>query len=122
MTDAAERDEAVMVLERRRVGHGIPVAELARMAGVDRNYLAKALKGRQQVSDTFIGKVTRALEDFEGESGADLPDDYVEFHVAGDAGVTAIVKGPVRNMAELEAAVSRLIAQMSAEPPEGVNE
>jgi transcriptional regulator with XRE-family HTH domain len=112
MGDLNVRSEAVAALESRRAGHGIPVAELARLAGVDRNYLAKALKGQQAVSDTFLGKITRALERFEDETGSNGDVDLVEFRVAGNFGVTAVVKGPVRNMPELEAAVGRLIAQM----------
>jgi hypothetical protein len=46
-----------------------------------------------------------------GENGEDL----VEFTVEGNFGVRAVVKGPVRDMDALQAAVSKLIAGMQVE-------
>lgn len=45
----------------------------------------------------------------------DPGDDLVEFVVEGNFGVRAVVKGPVRDMDALQAAVSKLIAGMQVE-------
>lgn len=45
----------------------------------------------------------------------DPSDDLVEFTVEGRSGVRAVVKGPVRDMDAMQAAVSRLIAGMESD-------
>lgn len=45
----------------------------------------------------------------------DPADDLVEFQIAGNFGVTAVVKGPVRDLDALQEAVSKLIAGMQAD-------
>lgn len=65
---------------------------------------------------------------WEGEAPPELPDlppgarrigdpgdDLVEFHVEGNFGIRAVVKGPIRDMDALQQAVSRLIAGMQIE-------
>ncbi len=43
----------------------------------------------------------------------DPGDDLIEFTVKGNFGVSAIVKGPIRDIDQLQEAVSKLIAGMS---------
>lgn len=45
----------------------------------------------------------------------DPEDDLVEFTIEGNFGVKAVVKGPVRDMDAMQAAVSKLIAGMQTE-------
>lgn len=112
-------DEAARIEERRR-RHGMPVKGLAELAGVDRTYLADVLKGKRPATDTFVGKVTAALDRFEQEVGEDdaNQDDLVEFEVDAGQGVTVVVKGPVRDRLELEESVVRLVSRLRQAPPE----
>lgn len=49
-------------------------------------------------------------------------DDLVEFTVEGNFGVRAVVKGPIRDLDQLQAAVSKLISGMQTDNSESTNE
>ena len=110
-------------IRTRRTRLGMPVKALAERAGVDRGRLAAIEGGRaHNVRATTIGAIERALDDLEQEMGVDAetpaprtldPEgEFVEFVVEGNLGVRVVVKGPVKNMAELQAAAERLVAGM----------
>jgi hypothetical protein len=46
----------------------------------------------------------------------DIGEDYVEFTVEGNFGVRAVVRGPVRDMPELQKAVAELLRDMRENP------
>jgi transcriptional regulator with XRE-family HTH domain len=99
------------------------VNQLAKESGVDRMTITKLEKGGSRYRDSTVGQLTSTLDRLEHELGFDLPaatsdltsEGLVEISVAGDFGVSVIVKGPVRDIAELEAAASRLLQKMQAE-------
>lgn len=113
--------EAGAMIRARRIALGMSKSALAQRADVDRGSLA-ALEAGERVRDTTVSAVEATLSDLEYETGMDLPsqvapigattDDLVEFVVEGNFGVRAVVKGPVRDMDALQAAVSRIIAEM----------
>lgn len=114
----------------RRTRLGLSVKALAVRAGVDRGRLAEIEKGSAvNVRDTTLGAINAALEAAEREraAGAQLPpgahrigdpaDDLVEFTIEGTDGIRAVVKGPIRNMEELQAAARKLIEGLQIHPP-----
>lgn len=110
-------------IQERRLKLGISVKGLAEKAGVDRGRLAALEAGDASVRATTVGAVKSALDRLEHELGMDLPmrqigepaDDLVEFTVEGNFGVRAVVKGPVRDLDALQAAVSRLVRDMQTD-------
>jgi transcriptional regulator with XRE-family HTH domain len=113
-------------IQRRRLTIGMSVAALAKAAGVDRGRLA-ALEAGEKVRDTTLAAVVRTLDDLEHEMGMDLPSrvepvaaeeqkpNVIRFVVEGVYGAKAlVVEGPVENIAELEAAVDRIMRRLQA--------
>lgn len=123
-------------MRQRRTAMGLSVKALAEHAGVDRGRLAVLEEGGN-VRLTTVSAVLRALDDLEHEMGMDVPsvveapaasDDqptpgFIRFKVDGVYGARAlVVEGPVENIAELEAAVDRILRRMAGEgegPTEG---
>lgn len=114
-------------IHQRRVAIGISVAELARRAGVDRGRLA-ALEAGENVRDTTLAAVIRALADLEHELGMDMPSqvaaipaaeekaNVMRVEVQGVYGAKALVfEAPVENLAELEAMVDRVMRRLAGE-------
>lgn len=112
-------------IKARRIALGMSVKGLAERAGIDRGRLAALEEGATNVRDTTVGAIERALSQLEVEMGMDdspLPDgavrvgdpadDLVEFTVEGNFGVRAVVKGPIRDIDALQAAVAKLVAGM----------
>lgn len=99
-------------LAQRRARHGIKsVRELARQSGVSREGITAAENGT--ASDATYDRLEAWFDRYEEEIGddpTDRRDDVVEFQVRGVHGVREIiVKGPISNLPELEAAVARLL-------------
>lgn len=95
----------------------IKARELSRRTRVDRETIARALRGESTA--TSLAALESYLDKFEamikGEPvvhATDAGDDYVEFVVEGNFGVRAVVKGPVRDMDELQRAVGKLVRDM----------
>lgn len=115
-------------IKTRRADLGLSVKGLAERAGVDRGRLAEIEAGKaKNVRATTISAIERALDDLESRRGdADLPpgahrigdpaDDLIEFIIEGTDGVRAVVKGPIRNMDELQAAAQKLLSGMQVRP------
>lgn len=107
-------------IQERRLKLGMSVKGLAERAGIDRGRLAALEAGADNVRDTTIGAVRAALDRIEHEMGMDLPardlgDGLVEFAIEGNFGVRAVVKGPIRDLAALQEAVSRLVRDMQTD-------
>lgn len=98
-------------VKQRRLRHGIKsLRELAAKSGISREAVTAAEEGT--ASEATYERIHAWFDRFEeevGDDGDDAEPGVVEFRIAGNFGVDVIVKGPVANIAELEAAVQRLI-------------
>lgn len=104
---------------------GIKDREFYAKTGIDRKTLRRAVAGEERVRDSTYDAINAALDRLEvsnegiGEAEVDpTNDDYVEFTVEGNFGVRAVVKGPVRDMDELQKAVAHLVREMRTSPEE----
>lgn len=114
--DAVGRGEEIRA---RRIGHGMNMNDLAKISGVSRQTIARAESGHPSVEELTYARLERALSDFEEETGADIAmtvrdtngtSGLVKFTIHGVYGAAeVIVEGPVENMAELQAAVDKLL-------------
>ena len=117
-------DEGASVRARRE-RLGMDIVELAAEAGVAKDTLGDGEAGRRKLRPATWGKITRALDRLEAEAGVNAPrvvstepiggtpeKPLVRYTIAGNFGVSAVVEGPVENIAELEASVQRLIEGM----------
>ena len=122
---AAVVDHVGQRIESRRARLGLTIKALAVRAGIDRGTLAKIEAGTAaNVRATTIAAIERALDELEAAdpSAAELPpgahrigdpaDDLIEFTIEGTDGIKAVVKGPIRNMDELQEAARKLIANI----------
>lgn len=111
---------------RERLGMGIK--DLAAEADVSRDTLSDLESGTKDFRQATLGKVQRALDRLEVEAGLDAPPasestpaGLVRFTVKGVYGVEAlVVEGPVGDIAELEAAVDRIMRRVQGrteDPP-----
>ena len=114
----------------RRVRLELGIGDLAEAAKVSRDTLSDLESGSKDFRQATLGKVVRALDLLEEEAGlGELPtgahrigdpaDDLVEFTVEGNFGVRAVVKGPIRDIDALQAAVSKLIEGMNGHGANG---
>lgn len=111
-------------IKTRRTAIGMSVAALAKRAGVDRGSLA-ALEDGRHVRDTTVAAIDKTLADLEHEMGMDVPSQVaipaaapamIRFTVEGVYGAKAlVVEGPVENVAELEAAVDRIMRRLAGD-------
>ena len=96
--------------------------ELAREASVSVDTLRDLEEGTTaNPRGSTVAKITSALTELEKEAGLTgvpvhsvEPSGLMEFEVTGDFGVRVVVKGPVSDAAELEAAVARLVRDIRA--------
>lgn len=103
---------------------GISNVEFAAKARVDRGTLGRALKDDERVGAKTWSRIEQTATKLERELGMDEPaqvqpigdpaEDLVTFEVQGNFGVRAVVKGPVRDLAALQDAVSKIIADMQS--------
>lgn len=116
-TVLAVDDETAASVKARRTRLGMSVQALAKEAHVDRGRLAALEKGDPSVRSSTIGAVESALTRLEQEIGMDAPStasNEIEFRVSGNFGVDVVVRGPVTDLAALEASVARLVSQMQS--------
>lgn len=114
--------EVAEEIRSRRQRLGMTIKDLAERAHVDRGGLSALESGKQSPRVSTVGTILRTLDELEREFGIvedDEPDDsgLVVFEIAGNFGVKVLVKGPVRDRAELEESVMRLISRMQQQAP-----
>jgi DNA-binding XRE family transcriptional regulator len=117
-----DRDEIAERVRRARVEKGWSKEEAARKAGISA-ITWKRIEDGLNVHDGKLSAATRLLDEVEqiapegvvARPLGDPNDDLVEFTVEGNFGVRAVVKGPVRDMDAMQAAVSKLISGMQVE-------
>lgn len=106
-------------IKRRRLALGIKSQHvLAKQSGVSRDAVMAAEAG--DASETTYGRLEAWLSGIEEETGMDASSSpsergLVTFRLSGNFGVEVTVQGPVENVAELEAAVERLIRKVGEE-------
>ncbi|QZY29789.1 helix-turn-helix transcriptional regulator [Nocardioides coralli] len=100
-----------VAIKRRRIGLGLKsVREFAERSGVSREAVTAAERG--MASQRTYERLEAWLESAERERGTARDDNVVEFRLTGEAGIDVVVRGPVTDMSELEATVTRLIREM----------
>ena len=99
-------------LRRRRLGLGIKsVREFAERSGVSREAVTAAENGT--ASNRTYGRLEAWLSRAEHAEAAEARDEaQVEFRVSGGLGVDVVVRGPVADLDQLEASVTRLIREV----------
>lgn len=108
-----ESDARTAEIMRRIDGTGISDRELAEKTGVARGSIAKARKGLASIG--VYDRLERWIERFEDETTTNAPhDEVVEFVVTGNFGVSVTVRGPVSDLAALEAAALRFTKNLGA--------
>jgi transcriptional regulator with XRE-family HTH domain len=98
--------------------------EFHEVTGIDRKTLRRAVAGNQSVRpntyrtiEDWLDRLEKQRESFAGLKSqrgdvSDPGDDLIEFRLSGNFGVDVVVKGPMRDRGELEAAVTRLLREM----------
>lgn len=110
-------------INRRRIAQGInSLREFAEATGLSRQTIARAEEGDPRTTETTFVRLEAFLDKFDYETSSEAEDaaaagsgsdeQVVEYRLSGDFGVDLIVKGPVSNIAEMEASIGRLLAQM----------
>lgn len=88
--------------------------------GIDRKTLKRAMAGEPGTRASTYLAIESALDKLEAAihgqpTHALATEDFVEFTIEGNFGVRAVVKGPVKDMDELQRAVSKLVRDMRSE-------
>lgn len=107
-----EESRGKLVQDRRKALGILSVREFATATGLSRNAITSAEAG--SASEITYERLESWLDKFEHETGADEPEEpkTVTFKLSGNFGVDVVVEGPVSNLAELEAAVEKLLRGM----------
>jgi transcriptional regulator with XRE-family HTH domain len=107
------------MIKRRREALGVPIKELAELAGMSRDQLSEIERGKvSSPRGHTIGAIERALTELEEKTSGPYDDErpgLVTFRMSGNFGVDVVVQGPVENLDELEASVERLIQRMRSQ-------
>lgn len=116
VTDDVEEESRGAAIKRRLKALGISDREFTATTGVDRKTLNRAIANDEATRASTYLAIEAAIDKMEarvrGLPVAQAEDDYVEFTVEGNFGVRAVVKGPVKDMDELQRAVARLVREM----------
>lgn len=112
-----DKDDRGAEIQRRLDALGITDREFYSKTGIDRKTLRRAVAGEPGTRNTTYIAIEAALAKLEravrGEPVAQFGgEDYVEFTVEGNFGVRAVVRGPVKDMEELQRAVGKLVREM----------
>lgn len=113
-------------IRARRKSLGMSASRLADMAEVSREHLSAVENGHRVPSVEWERRVYLAMERYGHETGQDEPtptpaeapsaeQGFIRFKVEGVYGAKAlVVEGPVENIAELEAAVDRIMRRLQS--------
>lgn len=107
-------------IQERLDALGISDREFHATTGIDRKTLRRAVVGKETTRPSTYDAIEAAIDKLERRvAGApqtralgDPGDDLVEFTIEGNFGVRAVVKGPIRDMEALQAAVAKLVRDM----------
>jgi hypothetical protein len=119
--DVTDDDERGTRIQERLDALGIADREFHARTGIDRKTLRRAVANDPGVRHSTYMAINAALDKMEAAvrgipvQRQDPGADYVEFTVEGNFGVRAVVKGPVKDMDELQRAVAKLIRDMKGE-------
>lgn len=111
-------------IKDRRKSLGMPANRLAKEAEVSREHLSAVENGHKQPTPEWVRRVELAMDRYAHETGQDEPAaapathaaPMVRFTVEGVYGAKAlVVEGPVENIAELEAAVDKIMRRLAGE-------
>ena len=115
-------------IRARRKALGMTAGRLASMAGVSREHLSAVENGHKAPMDEWVRRVELAMDRYaretgqeepdadEGQPGSDTSRGLIRFTVEGVYGAKAlVVEGPVENIAELEAAVDKIMRRLAGE-------
>lgn len=117
-------------INKRMRALGISIRQFYVKTGIDRRTLQRAIAGLPSVKDntydqieTWLDRLEAQAKTFEGlpeDEGEDdeIEPEFVELRIEGDFGVRVVVRGPVRDRAELEASALRLMRELRAEREE----
>lgn len=117
-------------IQRRIDELGISDREFHDKTGIDRKTLRRAIDGEPRVRASTYAAIEAALDRLEAHVAGvpdvhpvgDPADDMIEFIIEGNLGVRAVVKGPVRDIGALEAAVAKLVRDMQSEGGNGTRD
>lgn len=122
--DDSDRGAAI---KRRFEALGISDREWHATTGIDRKTLHRAMSNQPGTRSSTYAAIESNLDKLEDVTEGrpvahpigDPADDMVEFSVEGNFGVRAVVKGPIRDIDALQAAVAKIMSEMNREHPEG---
>jgi transcriptional regulator with XRE-family HTH domain len=117
-------------IKRRRMALGIKsYDEFAKATGVSRGAITRAETGDPAATEATYLRLETWLDRFEHKTSSDaveaaeaaaasgqVEEHTVEYRLSGDFGVDLLVKGPVSNIAEMEASIGRLLDRMRSKP------
>jgi transcriptional regulator with XRE-family HTH domain len=98
--------------------------EFAKATGVSRGAITRAETGDPAATEATYLRLETWLDRYEHETSSDAveaaeaaarqdgEEHTVEYRLSGDFGVDLLVKGPVSNIAEMEASIGRLLDKM----------
>ena len=113
VTGNEERGQAI---QKRLDDLGLSAREFEDRTGVNRKTLGKAVAGNANTRDTTYEAIESYLDSMEARiagKGATATDgDMIELTIEGDFGVRAVVKGPIRDKAELMEMTKELIREL----------
>jgi transcriptional regulator with XRE-family HTH domain len=103
--------------------------EFAKATGVSRGAITRAETGDPAATEATYLRLETWLDRFEHKTSSDaveaaeaaaassqVEEHTVEYRLSGDFGVDLLVKGPVSNIAEMEASIGRLLDRMRSKP------
>lgn len=108
-------------IQKRIDALGITDREFYAKTGIDRKTLRRAVEGVEGTRASTYIAIEAALAKLENAVRGKAvthrmgEEDYVEFTVEGNFGVRAVVRGPVKDMDELQRAVGKLVREMRGE-------
>lgn len=118
--------ERAAKIHERLEALGISDREFADRSGIDRKALRRAANGGPVRGTTYTA-IETWLNTLEAEVGVGAPpgarqigdpaDDLWEFTIENSDGLKAVVKGPIRDMDELQAFAQKLIRDMRGDRP-----
>ena len=109
----SDDDRARIKARRNRLG--MSLRDLEKESGVNRATITSVEQGDKNVRPASVKAITAALDRLEAEISGPYDDDasrIVTFRLQGNFGVDVTLQGPVDNLDELEASVTRLLKSM----------